>query len=94
MSYKNVVCEFIGGVTQEYAFIRFRCKFVKVILVVNHKASTTKNVKEADIGFTVVETFIGSVVQAFANDASILNKACSCHYFSPKVERKDVKVQH
>ena len=46
---QNLIGYFIGGLANKNAFIRFWCKFFKMIFVVDHKTSASKDVKESDI---------------------------------------------
>ena len=84
----------VSGITKEDAFIRLWCKLVELVSVVDHEASTPKNMKEAKIWLTVVKALIWCFIEAFAHNASDLNKTCSCYSFSPEIERKVGKVKH
>ena len=65
-----------------------------MISVVDHKTSTPKDVEELDIRFAVVKARIRSFTEMLANNASVLNKACYGHCFSPEIERKVCEVKH
>ena len=91
---KHSISNLVSGITKEDAFVRLWCKLVELVTVVDHEASTSKNMKEANIWFAVVETLIWCFIEAFAHNASVLDKACGCYSFSPEVERKVGEVKH
>ena len=65
-----------------------------MILVVNHKISTPKDVKESNIWLAVVKALIRSFVETLADNASVLNKACCGHRVGPEVENKMCEAEH
>lgn len=70
------------------------CKLFQMILIFYHKAPATKNMKERNIGFCIVQSFIYIIVEAFVDDALVMNKACCCYCFCPKIKRQICEVKH
>lgn len=88
------VSEFVCIISHKYSFGRIRRKFVEVLLVVNYKLPATKSMKEMNIRFMIVQTFIWSLVNAFGYDSFVFYKARCCKCFCPEVERPVCKVEH
>ena len=91
---KHSISNLVSGITKEDAFIRLRCKHIKLISVVDHETSTPKDMKETNIRLAVLKTFVRCFVETFAHNASVFDKSCSCYSFSPEVERKVGEVKH
>ena len=67
---------------------------ITLLFVVDYNTPATKNMKETNIWFTIVQNFIWSLLELFVDDAPVLYKACCWDCFCPKVERQICKVEH
>lgn len=91
---RTLYATYFCRISPKDSFFRFRCELAQMLLAVDHKTPTSKDVKEMYIGFSIIQTLVWSLFEALADDASALNEEICRNCFGPKVRRQICGVEH